>query len=101
MSEREAGRVDLVRRGGLGSVVARYSQQRRLSDTQSVVLILHFGGVHDKEIACELGVSVATVHEHWRRIARKSECRTRADVLADVYRFLSAHLEQARASVFD
>ena len=87
-------RADAVPRGGLGLLIARYSQHRGLSETQGAVLQRHFAGVHDKEIASELRVSVTTVHEHWRRIARKTECRTKADVLADVYLFLSSQLEQ-------
>lgn len=66
-----------------------YATYRGLSPQQLVVLKLYLEGKNDKEIAAIRGCSVATVYEHWRRMARKLDATLKSDVVADFHRFLS------------
>jgi DNA-binding CsgD family transcriptional regulator len=81
--------------GVFGAAIDDYAKEHGLSSTQSAILRFHFAGRHTKEVADLLDVAPATVHEHWRRMARKLGCLTRGEVLANVYRFLAAHFETA------
>ena len=73
-----------------GPVIAAYAAERGCSPIQRAVLALHFAGLQNKAIADALQVALATVYEHWRRMALKAGCRSQSDVVADVYRCLAA-----------
>jgi DNA-binding CsgD family transcriptional regulator len=75
---------------GFAPVIAAYAAERGCSPIQRAVLGLHFAGLHNKAIADALQVALATVYEHWRRMALKAGCRSQSDVVADVYRYLVA-----------
>jgi DNA-binding NarL/FixJ family response regulator len=70
-------------------VVRAYSAERALSSQQRMVLDLYLGGKNDKEIAEICGCSEATVHEYWRRMARKAGATLKSEVIADFHRFLA------------
>jgi DNA-binding NarL/FixJ family response regulator len=72
-----------------GPVIGAYAAERGCSPIQRAVLALHFAGLHNKAIADALQVALATVYEHWRRMALKAGCRSQSDVVADVYRYLA------------
>lgn len=72
-----------------GPVITAYAAERGCSPIQRAVLGLHFAGFHNKAIAEALQIALATVYEHWRRMAIKAGCRCQSDVVADVYRYLA------------
>jgi DNA-binding NarL/FixJ family response regulator len=72
------------------SMLASYARTRGLSDRQVTILRLHLGGTKNKEIGSLCGCSEATVHEHWRRMAKKIGGRYQEEVIADFHRFLGA-----------
>jgi DNA-binding CsgD family transcriptional regulator len=53
-----------------------------------VVLRLYLEGNSDKEIADHCKCSVATVREHWRRLAKQADSSLKSDVIADFHRLL-------------
>jgi DNA-binding NarL/FixJ family response regulator len=71
-------------------MLASYARTRGLSDRQERILRLHLGGTKNKEIGSLCGCAETTVHEHWRRMARKIGGRYQEEVLADFHRFLGA-----------
>ena len=73
----------------LESVLTSYSEHRGISSQQLVVLKGFLAGKNDKEIADECQCSVATIYEHWRRMAKKAGASLKSDVIADFHRFLS------------
>lgn len=75
--------------GALASALDAYAVRRRLSSQQRAILRLYIAGNNDKTIAALSGCSVATVYEHWRRMARKAGAAHKADVIADFHRFLT------------
>jgi len=78
------------RRGGeLAGAVDAYAVTRSLSSQQRAILKLYIAGNNDKTIAALFGCSVATVYEHWRRMAKKAGAAHKADVVADFHRFLT------------
>lgn len=70
--------------------IEAYVRERNLSAKQRTILRLYLGGSNDKVIAEECACSVATVYEHWRRMAKKVGGTQKADVVADFHRFLDA-----------
>ncbi|HEY3494496.1 MAG TPA: LuxR C-terminal-related transcriptional regulator [Polyangiaceae bacterium] len=70
--------------------IEAYVSARNLSAKQRTILRLYLAGSNDKMIAEECGCSVATVYEHWRRMAKKVGGTQKADVVADFHRFLDA-----------
>jgi DNA-binding NarL/FixJ family response regulator len=70
-----------------GSIEA-YIKARNLSTKQRTILRLYLAGSNDKAIAEDCGCSVATVYEHWRRMAKKVGGAQKGDVIADFHRFL-------------
>jgi len=89
IGERTASGLRLSWRAHLESVVASYAAHRGISGQQLVVLTLYLKGKHDKEIADLCRCSVATVYEHWRRMAKKLDAHHKSDVVADFHRFLA------------
>ncbi len=75
--------------GELASALDAYALRRSLSAQQRAILRLYIAGNNDKTIATLCGCSVATVYEHWRRMARKAGAAHKADVVADFHRFLT------------
>jgi DNA-binding NarL/FixJ family response regulator len=75
--------------GELANVLDAYAVARSLSSQQRAILKLYIAGNNDKAIAALCGCSVATVYEHWRRMARKAGAAHKADVVADFHRFLT------------
>jgi DNA-binding NarL/FixJ family response regulator len=70
--------------------IEAYVTARSLSAKQRAILRLYLAGSNDKAIAEDCGCSVATVYEHWRRMAKKVGGAQKADVVADFHRFLDA-----------
>ena len=65
-----------------------YAEVRKLSPRQHRVFRLYLEGKADKEIAHLLGCAVATVYEHWRRMARKAGGHNKSDAISDFHHFL-------------
>jgi DNA-binding CsgD family transcriptional regulator len=76
-------------RSTLGPSLDGYSALRSLSRRQKQVLELYLVGNNDEEIAEAFRCSGATVHAHWRRMARKANGAHKADVVTDLHRFLA------------
>jgi DNA-binding CsgD family transcriptional regulator len=72
----------------LESVFIQFAALRGISAQQLVILKSYLEGKNDKEIADICRCSGATVHEHWRRMAKKSGGSRKRDVIADFHRFL-------------
>jgi DNA-binding NarL/FixJ family response regulator len=68
--------------------IEAYMKARSLSTKQRTILRLYLAGSNDKAIAEDCGCSVATVYEHWRRMAKKVGGAQKGDVIADFHRFL-------------
>jgi DNA-binding NarL/FixJ family response regulator len=68
--------------------IEAYMKVRSLSTKQRTILRLYLAGSNDKAIAEDCGCSVATVYEHWRRMAKKVGGAQKGDVIADFHRFL-------------
>lgn len=75
--------------GELASALDAYAALRNLSGQQRAILRLYLAGNNDKAIAELCGCALATVYEHWRRMARKADASHKADVIADFHRFLT------------
>jgi DNA-binding NarL/FixJ family response regulator len=75
--------------GDLGSALEAYVLARGLSEKQRTILSLYLRGRNDKAIAATCRCSVATVYEHWRRMAKKAGAAQKGDVIADFHRFLA------------
>lgn len=78
-----------AQRQSLAESIDAFSHSRRLSPRQRSILKLHLGGKNDKEIAASLGSELTTVHEHWRRMGRKSQGSGKIDSIADFHRYLA------------
>lgn len=72
----------------LSTAFEAYVAERALSEKQRIILRAYLGGRNDKAIAEDCGCSVATVYEHWRRMAKKAGGAQKGDVIADFHRFL-------------
>jgi DNA-binding NarL/FixJ family response regulator len=75
--------------GELANALEAYAVARALSEKQRTILSLYLAGSNDKSIAAVCRCSVATVYEHWRRMAKKAGAAHKADVIADFHRFLA------------
>jgi DNA-binding NarL/FixJ family response regulator len=75
--------------GDLASALEAYALARGLSEKQRTILSLYLRGRDDKAIAAVCRCSVATVYEHWRRMAKKAGAAQKGDVVADFHRFLA------------
>ncbi|HWP04542.1 MAG TPA: LuxR C-terminal-related transcriptional regulator [Polyangiaceae bacterium] len=75
--------------GELASALDAYAVRRSLSGQQRAILGLYLAGNNDKAIAELCGCALATVYEHWRRMAKKAGATHKADVIADFHRFLT------------
>jgi DNA-binding NarL/FixJ family response regulator len=71
-------------------MLASYARARGFSEQQERILRRHLAGSKNKEIGPLCGCSEATVHEHWRRMARKIGGRYQEEVIADFHRYLGA-----------
>jgi DNA-binding NarL/FixJ family response regulator len=76
--------------GDFAASIEAYIKARSLSTKQRTILRLYLAGSNDKAIAEECGCSVATVYEHWRRMAKKVGGAQKGDVIADFHRFLDS-----------
>ena len=76
--------------GDFATSIEAYVESRGLSTKQRAILRLYLAGSNDKQIAEDCGCSVATVYEHWRRMAKKVGGAQKGDVIADFHRFLDA-----------
>lgn len=79
-----------ARRAFFSAVFRSYCASRLLSRQQRRVLALYLKGKGAEEIARLCNCRVATVHEHWRRMARKAGVTLKSQVVADFHRFLGA-----------
>jgi DNA-binding NarL/FixJ family response regulator len=77
--------------GALDSALASYASVRALSNQQRLILRFYLTGENDKQIACTLSCSEATVYEHWRRMGKKAGGVAKASTVADFHRFLAQH----------
>lgn len=71
------------------SVIASYAAYRGISGQQLIVLKMYLEGKNDKQIADICRCSIATVYEHWRRMAKKVDTSLKSDVVADFHRFMA------------
>jgi DNA-binding NarL/FixJ family response regulator len=69
-------------------VLTAYAALRGIGGQQFVVLKFYLEGKNDKEIADVCQCSVATVYEHWHRMAKKCGGSLKSDAIADFHRFL-------------
>jgi DNA-binding NarL/FixJ family response regulator len=76
------------RQGHLEAIFGTFCTRRALSVQQQRVLDLYLKGKCDKEIAEICRCAEATIHEHWRRMARKVGGTLKSDVIGDFHRFL-------------
>ena len=94
MSAEESGPIlaaaDDRRRDYFEKMLASYARSRGFSDQQEKILRHHLAGTKNKEIASLCGCSEGTVHEHWRRMAKKIGGRYQDEVIGDFHRYLGA-----------
>ena len=94
MSGEESGPVSTVvddrRRHYFEKMLTSYARARGFSDQQERILRCYLAGTKNKEIASLCGCSEGTVHEHWRRMARKVGGRYQDEVIGDFHRYLGA-----------
>ncbi len=72
----------------LESVLLSYAAYEGISEQQLRVLRLYLDGRNDKEIASVCQCALATVYEHWRRMARRVGGSRKSDVITAFHRFL-------------
>jgi DNA-binding CsgD family transcriptional regulator len=70
-------------------VVEKWARTRRLSARETQVLHASLVGRSRKQIANEEGLSPGTVASHWRRIMRKTGCRSQRAVFAIVFSWVA------------
>lgn len=77
--------------GGASGVVINMIKHPILSEQEVKVVEFAATGLIDKEIACELEISVGTVITDWNRIRKKLHCSSRGAAIAELMRFRSQH----------
>jgi DNA-binding NarL/FixJ family response regulator len=77
----------LTNRDASDSRLNAFCRHYRMSGRESELLGLAAAGVDNAEAAVRLSCKPATVTTYWRRIFRKTACRSQRDVLAAVLRF--------------
>ncbi len=70
----------------LGDSVTRFGRLHGLSGRETEVLLQAVQGRHNKAIADEIGIALATVDTFWARIRRKVACSSQAEVMAKLLR---------------
>ena len=66
------------------TVALRVNEAFRLTDREQMVVNTLAKGSTNKEIACELSITVPTVKAHIKHIMDKTKCSTRTSILAQV-----------------
>ena len=67
--------------GGIRLAVVREAPPSKLTRRELEVLTLMAGGLHNREIAERLSLSVGTVRNHLNAVSRKTEARNRIDAI--------------------
>lgn len=66
-----------------------------LSRSEARVLVLDYLGVSRDELSEQLDISIETIRTYWKRMYRKTRCRTRTDIRG----WLEATLQQELGDV--
>lgn len=66
------------------TMVLRLNEAFALTDREQMVVHMLAKGSTNKEIACELSITVPTVKAHMKHIMAKTKCSTRTGILAQV-----------------
>jgi DNA-binding CsgD family transcriptional regulator len=81
----QAGAVIILEAVGRRETMAlRMNEAFALTDREQKVVHTLVKGSTNKEIACELSISISTVKTHMKHIMAKTKCSTRTGILAQV-----------------
>jgi DNA-binding CsgD family transcriptional regulator len=76
------------------AAIVLVERRSSLSRSEARVLVLDYLGVSRDELSDHLGVSIETVRTYWKRIYRKTGCRSREAARAWFERLLHAEINQ-------
>lgn len=85
----------------LEEAVRTFAKGYELSDRESDVMILFVRGLWGKSAAEAMGCAPSTVDVFWRRIIRKTGCRSRESVAAALFLHLAASQDEGRRASAD